>query len=74
MPGYVDFVKYAEAFGIKGEHVATPEELSAALDKAMAVQEPYLIEVAINPKDMVLPMVAPGLGINDFVKFEDKKQ
>ena len=74
MPGYVDFVKYAEAFGIKGEHVATPEELSMALDKAMAVQEPYLIEVSINPKDMVLPMVAPGLGINDYVKFEDKKQ
>ena len=45
-----------------------------ALDKAMAVQEPYLIEVSINPKDMVLPMVAPGLGINDYVKFEDKKQ
>ena len=73
MPGYVDFVKYAEAFGIKGEHVATPEELSAALDKAMAVREPYLIEVAINPKNMVQPMVAPGLGIGDFVKFEPKK-
>lgn len=74
MPGYVDFVKYAEAFGVKGEHVATPEELSAALDKAMAVQEPYLIEVAINPKNMVQPMVAPGLGINDYVKFEAKSK
>ena len=74
MPGYVDFVKYAEAFGIKGEHVATPEELSVALDKAMAVQEPYLIEVAINPKNMVQPMVAPGLGINDFVKFDSQNK
>ena len=54
--------------------MATPEELSAALDKAMAVREPYLIEVAINPKNMVQPMVAPGLGIGDFVKFEPKKE
>ena len=43
------------------------------MDKAMAVREPYLIEVAINPKNMVQPMVAPGLGIGDFVKFEPKK-
>ena len=35
----------------------------------MAKDEPYVIEVAINPKNMVQPMVAPGLGINDYVKF-----
>ena len=69
LPGYMDFVKYAEAFGIKGEHVDTPEALAEALTKAMAKEEPYVIEVAINPKNMVQPMVAPGLGINDYVKF-----
>ena len=69
LPGYMDFVKYAEAFGIKGEHVDTPEALAEALTKAMAKDEPYVIEVAINPKNMVQPMVAPGLGINDYVKF-----
>jgi acetolactate synthase-1/2/3 large subunit len=73
MPGYVDFVKYAEAFGIEGEHVGTPEELGAALERAMSVRKPYLIEVALDPSDMVQPMVAPGLGINDFVKFGNKK-
>lgn len=70
MPGYMDFVKYAEAFGIKGEHVSTPEDLAAALERTMEMDEPYLIEVAVNPKDMVLPMVAPGLGINDYVKLD----
>lgn len=72
MPGYVDFVKYAQAFGIEGEHVAAPEELAAALERAMQTNAPYLIEVTLDPANMVQPMVAPGLGINDFVKFEKK--
>ena len=69
LPGYVDFVKYAAAFGIEGEHVDKPEALAQAVAKAWERREPYLIEVCVNPKNMVLPMVAPGLGINDFVKF-----
>lgn len=69
LPGYVDFVKYAAAFGIEGEHADTPEALALAVSKAWESRKPYLIEVCINPKNMVLPMVTPGLGINDFVKF-----
>lgn len=69
LPGYVDFVKYAAAFGIEGEHADTPEALARAVSKAWENRKPYLIEVCVNPKNMVLPMVAPGLGINDFVKF-----
>ncbi len=71
-PGYVDFVKYGEAFGVKGEHVKTPEELAAAVEKAMEMDEPYIIEVTVDPKNMVLPMVMPGLGIGDYVKFKEK--
>lgn len=71
MPGYVDFVQYAAAFGVAGEHVDTPEALAGAVARAWEERRPYLIEVAINPKNMVQPMVAPGLSINDFVKFND---
>lgn len=73
MPGYIDFVKYAESMGVRGEHVNTPDELAAAVSAAMEHNEPYVIEVALNPKNMVWPMVAPGLGIGDFVKPEDKE-
>ena len=69
MPGYVDFVKYGEAFGVKGKHVDSPEALAAAVGEALDKNEPFIIEVAINPKDMVNPMVSPGAGINSFVKF-----
>lgn len=72
LPGYVDFVKYGEAFGVNGEHVDTPEGLAAAVEKAMELNAPYIIEVACDPKNMVQPMVAPGLGISDFVKFNDR--
>ena len=69
MPGYVDFVKYGEAFGVKGKHVDSPEALAAAVGEALDKNEPFIIEVSINPKDMVTPMVSPGAGINSFVKF-----
>lgn len=70
-PGYVDFVKYGEAFGVKGEHVTTPEQLATAVEKAMEMDEPYIIEVTVDPKNMVLPMVMPGAGIGDYVKFKE---
>lgn len=72
LPGFVDFVQYASAFGIKGEHVTTPQELATAVEKAMQKAEPYLIEVVIDPEDMVQPMVVPGKGINDYITFAAK--
>ena len=67
LPSYVDFVKYAAAFGLAGEHVSTPDALASAVEKAMKMDQPYVIETAIPPKDMVVPMVAAGKGIDVFV-------
>lgn len=67
-PGYVDFVKYAEAFGLEGEHVTTPEDFAAAVKRGLDKEHTYVIEVDINPKDMVVPMVAPGKGVDEFVQ------
>ena len=64
----VDFVKLASAYGIEGEHVNTPEALAEAVEKAMKLNKPYLIEVHIDRNNMVEPMVV-GPGINDFHKF-----
>ena len=66
-PGYVDFVKYGEAFGLRGEHVSTPEDFAAAVAKGLELDSTYIVEVSINPKDMVVPMVAPGKGVDEFV-------
>ena len=66
-PGYVDFVKYGAAFGLEGEHVSTPQEFANAVARGLAMDKSYIIEVAINPKNMVVPMVAPGKGVDEFV-------
>jgi len=44
-----DFPKLADAFGLMGLRATTPEELRAALRKALAAGEPALIEVPVGP-------------------------
>ncbi len=48
LPG-VDYVKLAEANGVKGYRVGTPAELSPLLEKAIAEDVPTLIEVQLDP-------------------------
>ncbi len=42
-----DFVKFAEAFGVQGIRVTTPQMLRQALEQAFAADKPVLIEVAV---------------------------
>ncbi len=44
-----DHVRLAEAYGIEGIHVSTPEEFRTALDMALMVCGPFLIEVELDP-------------------------
>jgi acetolactate synthase I/II/III large subunit len=48
-----DFVKLGESFGILSQRAANPEALRGALDKALAANEPALIEVPVG--DMPFP-------------------
>ena len=48
----VDHVQAAAAFGVRGERVAQPGDLEAALARAVAADEPYLVEVMTNPSDV----------------------
>ncbi len=61
----VDFVKLAEAMGATAFRVTTREELEEALDKALAMDTPVLIDCMIDRDLKVWPMVAPGASISD---------
>jgi acetolactate synthase I/II/III large subunit len=61
-----DFVKLAEAFGVRGERVERPGEMEEALKNALKSGEPTLIDVIIDP-DEILPMVPPGCGLTEIV-------
>jgi len=61
-----DFVKLAEAFGVAADRVERPGELREVLSSAINSGEPTLIDVTIDP-DEILPMVPPGCGLTEIV-------
>ncbi len=68
-----DFVAVAQAFGAQGERAATLEELEAALDRAFATEGPYVIDLAVDKDELVLPMVLPGRSMKDMITTMDQK-
>lgn len=60
----IDYVKLAEAMGATAYAASTKEEFDAALDAALAVKGPVLIDAHINSDFKVWPMVAPGKSIS----------
>ena len=57
----VDFVKIAEAMGATGIRVTRREELRPALEKAIALNAPVVIDCQIDCDDKVFPMVPAGV-------------
>lgn len=55
-----DFVKLAEAYGAIGYMVQTKEEFETALKDAIKKKKPCFIDVAIDRRENVLPMVPSG--------------
>ena len=69
LPAEFNYQKYAEAFGISGYQVKNHQEFEQVLKNALQEAKPCIIEVVLSTQDMVMPMVKPGLAINEFVKF-----
>ena len=62
-----DFVKLAEAFGVTGMRITHDNEIDETLKKALALNEPVVIDVQISPDENVLPMIPPGKTVNEIV-------
>ena len=63
----VDYVKLVEALGCHGFRATTPDEVGPTLEKALATDDgPVVVEVQVDPEEMVFPMVPAG-GSNDVV-------
>jgi acetolactate synthase-1/2/3 large subunit len=61
------FTKIAEAFGALGFSATTTEELSKALDEAIASKRPCVIDCAVDENEFVLPMLPPGGCIDNII-------
>ncbi len=62
-----DFAKLADALGAKGFEAWDLESMNKALDEALQIEGPTLINVCIGCDVKVLPMIPPGGTINDII-------
>ena len=62
-----DFVKVAEAFGIKGLRIHNDDDAESVLAQAFADDKPALIDCRISPDENVLPMIPPGKTVDDLI-------
>lgn len=60
-----DFVKVAEAYGLKGLRVTKPSELGPALKESVKSDVTTLIDVHIEEESNILPMLPPGGNLKD---------
>jgi len=62
-----NFVKLAEAYGAVGYEVEHESEVDRVLKKAFTNGRPTLIDVHVNPEEMVYPMVPAGASLRDMM-------
>lgn len=55
-----DFVKLAEAYGIKGLRAVLPSEVEPVLQEGMEASGPVVMDFQVEPEENVFPMVKPG--------------
>ena len=70
----VDFCKVAEGLGCEAILVTSKEEVGPAIEKAIGLNKPVLINCIIPKDDKVFPMVAAGAPISETFDAEDLKK
>ena len=67
----VDFCKVAEGLGCEAIRVTSREEIGPAIEKAISLKSPVLIECVIHEDDKVFPMVPAGAPISEVFDGDD---
>lgn len=70
----VDFCKVAEALGCEAIRVTKKEEVGPAIEKAIQLNKPVLIDCMVHEDDKVFPMVPPGAPIEDVFDADDLRK
>jgi acetolactate synthase-1/2/3 large subunit len=63
-----DFAKVAEAYGISGLTVTEKDQVVSAIEQALEIDGPALIDFHIVQEENVYPMVAPGSAIHEMIR------
>jgi acetolactate synthase-1/2/3 large subunit len=67
LAGSPDFVKLAEAYGVKGLRATNKEEARRAWTEALETPGPVLVEFVVRKGENVYPMVTQGNTIDDMI-------
>ena len=66
-----DFAALAAAYGIQAEDVEEREQLRPAIERMLATPDPYILNVNIDPTDMVFPMIPLGAAVDEILLDKD---
>jgi len=69
-----DFVKLAEAHGIPGRRVETPDGVVSAVEFAEKTPGPVLLEFVVEKEESVYPMVPTGADLDNMIRRPVKQQ
>ncbi|MBI1869581.1 MAG: biosynthetic-type acetolactate synthase large subunit [Chlamydiae bacterium] len=64
---YPNFVKMAESFKIQAQKVIHKKDLRGALEKMLAHDGPYLLDIIVPYQEHVLPMIPGGKTVKDII-------
>ncbi len=67
-----DFVKLADAHGIRGAAVRTRAELENVVNEARAHDGPFLINFMVEQEDSVYPMIPAGRALHEMIRRPDQ--
>ena len=60
-----DFVKIAEGYHIESQRVSERKDLKATVQKMMASDKPFFLEVKVEQEDNVFPMIPSGASVSE---------
>ncbi len=62
-----DFVKLADAYGIRGTRVEHRRDVQSAVQDLLSDREPRLLDVWVDPTENVYPIVPPGASLAEMI-------
>ncbi|HLO44514.1 MAG TPA: biosynthetic-type acetolactate synthase large subunit [Leadbetterella sp.] len=60
-----DFIMISKGFGLEGEKITERDQLSEAIDKMLAHDGGYVLEVVVEKEENVFPMVPAGRSVSE---------
>ena len=63
-----DFVKLADAHGIRGAHVNRRADVIPTVESARQHSGAFLIDFQVEQEDSVYPMIAPGAALHEMIR------